>query len=217
MVIFSQILVIPECSYRGYGLYTIFPMNPSGMTECERYANLRGDLMTRPYFAASILSVVLLLSTGACTKTEKPLPVVGNPAPSFTLTDIDGKKVNLPDLSGKVVILDFWATWCAPCKASTRELQKLHEKYQSRGVIVLGISMDTGKSAVEQVREFAGKNGLTYTMLMDDGRMSKTYAVRNIPAAFILDQQQKIVKIYPGYLPDFGTMIEKELDGLLKG
>lgn len=164
-----------------------------------------------------MLSMAILFTTASCKKGETPRPVVGNPAPSFTLADVDGKKVNLSDLSGKVVILDFWATWCAPCKASTKELQKLHEKYQSRGVIILGVSMDTGKSAAELVKEFSGKNGLTYRMVLDDGPMSKSYAVRNIPALFILDKRHTIKKIYPGYLPDLGVMIEKELEGLLKG
>jgi peroxiredoxin len=173
--------------------------------------------MNRVSLAVIMLSTAALFAPVSCKKAETPLPVIGNRAPSFTVTDVDGKKVSLSDLSGKIVILDFWATWCAPCKASTRELEKLHEKYKARGVVIMGVSMDTGKSAAEQVREFAGKNGLTYRMLMDDGRMSKAYAVRNIPAAFILDQQQKILKIYPGYLPGLGTMIERELDGLLQG
>jgi peroxiredoxin len=173
--------------------------------------------MKRPNFAVAMLMTAALLIAPACQKVETPLPVIGNRAPSFTVTDTDGKKVSLSELSGKIVILDFWATWCAPCKASTKELETLHEKYKARGVVIMGVSMDTGKSAAGQVREFAGKNGLTYRMLMDDGQMSKAYAVRNIPAAFILDQQQKILKIYPGYLPGLGTMIEKELDGLLQG
>jgi peroxiredoxin len=173
--------------------------------------------MNRLSLAVIMLSATVLFATASCKKGETPLPVIGNRAPSFMVTDIDGKKVSLADLSGKIIILDFWATWCAPCKASTKELEKLHEKYKGRGVVIMGVSMDTGKSAAEQVREFSGKNGLTYRMLMDDGRMSKAYAVRNIPAAFILDKQQRILKIYPGYLPGLGTMIEKEIDGLLQG
>jgi peroxiredoxin len=173
--------------------------------------------MNRLSFVVIMLCTGVLFSTAACKKGETPLPIIGNQAPSFTLTDVDGKKLSLSDLSGKIVILDFWATWCAPCKASTKELEKLHEKYKERGVVIMGISMDTGKSAAEQVKVFAGKNGLTYKMLMDDGRMSKDYAIRNVPAMFILDKQQKIIKIYPGYLPGLDTMIEKELDALLKG
>jgi peroxiredoxin len=173
--------------------------------------------MKRLSLAVIMLSAVVLFVTASCKKGETPLPVIGNRAPSFTVSDTDGKKVSLSDLSGKIIILDFWATWCAPCKASTRELEKLHEKYKERGVVILGVSMDVGKSAAAQVKAFAGKNGLTYRMLMDDGRMSKAYAVRNIPAAFILDRKQMILKIYPGYLTGLGTMIEKELDGLLQG
>jgi peroxiredoxin len=156
-----------------------------------------------------------LLATSACKKGETPLPVAGNSAPPFSVKDIHGKNVSLTDFSDRIVILDFWATWCAPCKASTTELEKLNKKYKERGVVILGISMDAGQSAAERVREFAAKNGLTYGMLLDDGKMSVAYAVRNVPAAFILDKQQRIVKIYPGYLPGLGSMIEKDLNGLL--
>ena len=171
--------------------------------------------MSRLPLAAVLLSAFIVLTVSSCKKAETPLPVTGNTAPSFSVVDTVGNRVRLSDFSGKIVILDFWATWCAPCKASTRELEKLLEKYKARGVVVLGISMDTGKSAAEQVKEYARKNSLTYQMLMDDGKMSKAYAVRNIPALFILDRQQKIAKIYPGYLPGLGTMIESELANLL--
>jgi len=160
---------------------------------------------------------ITLITTFTCTKSEAPLPAVGNTAPFFAVMDIDGKKVSLADFSGKVVILDFWATWCAPCRTSTRELEKLHEKYKDRDVVILGISLDEGMSAAERVKEFTGKNGLTYRMLVNDGRMSKAFAVRNIPAMFILDKQQRIIKIYPGYLPGLNSMIENEIEELLKG
>jgi len=160
---------------------------------------------------------IMLITTFACAKSEAPLPTVGNTAPSFAAMDMDGKKVSLTDLSGKVVILDFWATWCAPCRASTRELEKLHEKYKDRDVVILGISIDEGKSVAERVKEFTGKNGLTYRMLVDDGRISKAFAIRNIPAMFILDKQQRIIKIYPGYFQGLSSIVEKELEDLLKG
>ena len=176
-----------------------------------------GEPMKKLVISTVVLCIVMMLASFACKKGAAPSAVIGNRAPSFTITDIDGKKISLGSMSGKVVVLDFWATWCAPCKASTRELEKLNEKYKDRNIVILGISMDEGKSAVERVKEFAGNNGLTYRMLIDDGLVSKAYSVRNIPALFILDRQQRIIKIYPGYLPDLGKMIENELDDLLKG
>ncbi len=162
-------------------------------------------------FLAIIISATLF-SLPACAKKESPLPVVGNRAPSFTLKDTDGKTVRLSDFSGRVVVIDFWATWCHPCKESTAELEKLHRKYKDKGVVILGISMDSGDSAMLKVKSFAEKNDLTYPMLIDDGKASESYAVYNIPATYILDRNHVIVKIYKGYMPGLGDRIAEQIE-----
>jgi cytochrome c biogenesis protein CcmG, thiol:disulfide interchange protein DsbE len=163
----------------------------------------------------TIIIWVTLFSFSACTKRESPLPVVGNKAPSFALKDTGGKAVKLSDFSGKLVVIDFWATWCGPCKESSVELEKLYRKYKDRGVVVLGISMDSGSDAVQKVKGYAEKNDLTYLMLMDDGKASDTYRVYSIPATYILDKNQVIVKMYKGYMPGLGDRIAEEIERLL--
>ncbi len=166
----------------------------------------------------TILAIIIsatLFSLPACAKKESPLPVVGNKAPSFTLKDIDSKKVSLSDFSGKVVVIDFWATWCHTCKELTSELEELHRKYKDRGVVILGISMDSGGGAMQKVKGFAEKNNLTYLMPMDDGKASTSYAVYNIPATYILDRNHVIIKIYKGYIPGLGDRIAEQIEKLL--
>jgi peroxiredoxin len=161
----------------------------------------------------AILAVLALLP--GCSKEEMQNAVVGKPAPAFSLKTPDGRTVSLTDFSGKAVVIDFWTTWCHACKESTREFEALHKKYRGRGVVMIGISMDKGADALDQVRKFVRENNVTYLILMDDGRTSDAYGVRTIPATFILDKNHVLVKTYPGYLPGLGERISKEVAGLL--
>ncbi len=165
-------------------------------------------------FLAIIISAPLFFLP-ACTKKETALPVPGAKAPSFTLKDTGGKTVRLSDFSGRVVVIDFWATWCGPCKESTAELEKLYRKYKDRDVAVLGVSMDSGGGAVKNVKGFTERNNLIYPMLMDDGKASKSYAVRNIPVTYVLDRNHVIVKIYKGYMPGLGDRMGGEIEKIL--
>ncbi len=158
--------------------------------------------------------LAVLLIQPACTKPEAPaLP--GNPAPAFSLVDLDGKPFRLADNAGKVVVLDFWATWCGPCKKAVKELEEVHRAYASRGVVVIGISVDTGSDATARVRAFAAENGMTYPLVVDDGNVKKRYGAFRIPATFIIDRSHIIRQIYPGYQEGIGKRITADLDALL--
>lgn len=112
-------------------------------------------------------------------------PNVGQLAPDFTLTDLEGEPVKLSDLRGRAVLLNFWASWCPPCRAEMPDLQEAHEKY-SDGIRILAVNIQEDKEAVKNfVQEF----GLTFTVLLDsDGSVARTYRIAAIPTSFFIDR-----------------------------
>ena len=117
-------------------------------------------------------------------------PVVGSLAPDFTLTDLDGNSVRLQDLRGQVVFLNFWATWCPPCRAEMPDIEALHRKYRDRGVVVLGVDLRESESGV---RAYVEGGGYTWTFLIDTtGQVAAAYRVSAIPTSFFIDKEGTI-------------------------
>lgn len=133
-------------------------------------------------------------------------PMVGFLAPDFTLTTTDGDKVQLSTLRGKPVILNFWATWCPPCRAEMPALEALWQQYDSGGVLVLGI--DQGESAVTVERFARGVVGTTFPLLLDTQReIGAEYGVRALPTTFFIDAQGRVQDIKVGGPLNIATLM----------
>lgn len=131
-------------------------------------------------------------------------------APAFTLTDLDGKPVSLADFRGKVVVLNFWATWCPPCKREIPDFIELQTAYGLRGVQIVGIALDEP----EKVREFALENGMNYPVLLGSDDISMKYGgIEGIPTTFIIDKSGKIVNKFEGFRSR--QLFESEIQKLL--
>jgi len=114
------------------------------------------------------------------------------PAPSFTLKSVDGKTVSLSDYKGKAVLLNFWATWCGPCKLEMPWLIQMQKKYASQGFTVLGISEDDGST--KQVSDFMAKMGVDYPVLMYDDQMNKAYGgIDYLPTSYYIGRDGKVI------------------------
>lgn len=126
-----------------------------------------------------------------------PLPVPRR-APDFAVKTLAGESVSLTSFKGKAVLLDFWATWCAPCLATMPELQKLHERYAGKGLVVLGVSID--EKGAKAVKPFMEKRKLSYAIALDssDKPAWKSYRVKGIPMLFLIDREGVIVKQWTG-------------------
>jgi thiol-disulfide isomerase/thioredoxin len=135
-------------------------------------------------------------------------------APAFTLKTVDGKTVSLAGLKGKVVVLDFWATWCGPCRMTVPLVQKFHTQYAKKGVVVLGVNL---RENAEAVKGFVAEQKLTYRQLMDtDGRVANAYGVEGIPTLVVIDKKGNIALTHVGYTKDVDRVVAKTVDPLLK-
>lgn len=122
---------------------------------------------------------------------------IGDVAPDFTLETIDGKAIKLSDYRGKNIILNFWATWCGPCRYEMPSLQSAHDTWQKADVIVLAVCV---QDSVSNARNYAKANGLTFTIPMDiSGHVAESFAARGLPTSFFIDSDGviKSIKIGP--------------------
>jgi thiol-disulfide isomerase/thioredoxin len=118
--------------------------------------------------------------------------VRGQAAPEFELTSLDGKRVKLSDFRGKAVLLNFWATWCEPCKVEMPWFVELQKKYGNDGLVVLGVAMDDTETS--KIAQFASEMGVNYPVLLGTDQVSEDYGnVQYLPTSFYIDREGKLV------------------------
>ena len=152
-----------------------------------------------------ILTVFLSLTFFGCssqTETENKNPI---DAPDFTLDSVTGENITLSDFKGKVVLVDFWATWCGPCLQTIPELVRLHENYSDKGLVLLGVSMDTmAQGNDDELKKFIASFNIKYHVMRDDGVVSDAYYGNSplaIPTMHIINREGKIVRTITGFEP----------------
>ncbi len=141
-------------------------------------------------------------------------PTSGPPdtAPPWSLKDLDGRTVTSGDLAGKVVLVDFWATWCPPCRMMIPGLVQLQEKYRGCGLVIVGISLDEG--GAPDVKAFNEKFQMNYLSLLGDAAVVEAFGgVSGIPTSFLIDRSGRIVNRHTGYLAE--DKLEAEILPLL--
>lgn len=118
--------------------------------------------------------------------------VKGKPAPDFELTSLDGHKIRLSDYRGKAVLLNFWATWCSPCKVEMPWFVELQKQYGNDGLVILGVAMDDTEA--QKIAQFVGEMGVNYPVLLGTDQVSEAYGnVDYLPTSFYIDRDGKIV------------------------
>lgn len=144
-----------------------------------------------------------------------PSPLMGRQAPPLTLTLLDEKTIQLEDLRGKTVFLNFWASWCPPCRAEARTLEEAWQRYKDRDVVFLGVNIQDRE---EDARAFMQEFGITYLNGRDaTGKIAIDYGVWGIPETFIIDRQGKITYKHAGALGmvTITAKLEEALQGIV--
>ncbi|MBW2057440.1 MAG: TlpA family protein disulfide reductase [Deltaproteobacteria bacterium] len=135
-------------------------------------------------------------------------------APDFTLQDLDGTAVSLRDFRGKLVLLNFWASWCPPCRAEIPSMKKLQDRLKEEDFVLLAVDL---RESSERVRSFRDKEGLNFLVLLDtDGAVGIAYAVRSIPTTYLIDSKGYIIGAALGPRDWGGTEVLGLINGLLK-
>lgn len=154
-------------------------------------------------------SIVLLVGValtalvfGVALARQHETQPTGGPAPDFTIITYDDQEITLADLRGQVVVVNFWASWCGPCRVEAPELQNLWERYRDQGVVMIGIAYtDTDSKAKAFIEEFS----ITYPNAPDIGtRISDRYNIQGVPETFVIDQEGNVARF-------FMTMVNEQM------
>ncbi|MFH1379791.1 MAG: TlpA disulfide reductase family protein [bacterium] len=164
-----------------------------------------------------LLSVCLIVGLSILAsgcKSGSSSGVSGSKAPSFTLKDFSGIEYSSEQFEGKVVFIDFWASWCPPCRTAIPRVAALHEEYKDNDeVVIMGINLDQNR---KQADDFIAEHSFSYITLVGGlSQVSQEYGVRGIPAFFIIDQEGTIIKQYSGFTPRYESEWREEINKLL--
>ncbi len=166
--------------------------------------------MKKNVFVLAAVLMMAIFSVSACSKTGAVDE--GRAAPDFTIQDLGGNKVSLSDFKGKAIILNFFATWCPPCREEIPDFVNLQSKYGPKGLVTIGVSSES----VSDIKSFAQTQNINYTVLVDsrESAFGSYGPIRGIPTTFIIDKDFKVRKKYIGARP--GAVFEMDVKELLQ-
>jgi thiol-disulfide isomerase/thioredoxin len=171
------------------------------------------------WVVGSILGLIAILIGAGWLVRDRFAPVeVGSEAPDFMATDITGRPVRLADLEGEVVLLNIWATWCAPCREEMPSMQRLYEDLGPRGLRIVAVSIDAERGSVDRagnsggdVEAFGRSMDLTFPLWRDPmGNITRVYRTTGVPESFVIDRRGAIIKKVIGPT-DWNSAANREL------
>lgn len=161
-------------------------------------------------FLAQALCAILL---PACLAVQAAEPEIGALAPAFTLKSLNGRNLSLREHRGRVVMLNFWATWCGPCRQEMPALNALYEKYRDAGFVLFGINVDADPATAARMTE---RLKIAYPILFDrEKKASSLYQVNAMPMTILIDRDGKVRHVQKGYYAGYEDKYREQVRGLL--
>ena len=162
----------------------------------------------------TVAIIYVLTALLVAPASQAAMPKIGVAAPDFALKSSSGKNLKLSEHRGEVVMINFWATWCGPCRQELPLLNRLHEQYRKAGFTLLGVNIDDSPDAAQTM---AKKLGVTFPVLFDtEKRVSRLYDVNAMPSTVLIDRDGKVRYIHLGYRAGYETKYESQIRELLK-
>jgi peroxiredoxin len=172
-----------------------------------------GTPIQRSTCARSLRALAALLLLLAAPFALAQTALVGKPAPDFVLRSLQGENMRLSEYSGEVVIVNFWATWCGPCRQEMPRLDELYARYRRAGLVLLGVSIDHERN---RAAEMAQTLKIEYPVLFDDQRgVSRSYGVDDLPVTLLIDRQGVVRYVSHDYKPGYEARYAEHLRELL--
>ena len=168
--------------------------------------------MTRKIWVGSVLLACLAVS--GCARREPPVAgaaEVGRPAPAFKLPDLEGKQVSLAEFRGKIVLVDFWATWCGPCRMTMPMLESLGREYAD-SMVLLAVNL---QETPDVVGEYVRSQSIRSRILLDEeGSVGMAYGTESIPMHFLIDREGILRQVHAGYYSGMEADLRSEIEAL---
>ncbi|MGZ3240188.1 MAG: peroxiredoxin family protein [Burkholderiaceae bacterium] len=162
------------------------------------------------YVMRGVLSALLALSAGTALSAVTPSSV----APDFTLRTMGGPNQRLQEQRGRVVMINFWATWCGPCRQEMPHLNQLYDKYRTAGFVLFGVNVDEDTRLASEI---ALKLGIKFPVLLDtEKKVSRLYDLTTMPSTVLIDRDGKVRYIHHGYRSGYEDTYDKQIRELLK-
>jgi thiol-disulfide isomerase/thioredoxin len=159
--------------------------------------------------AFSVFAMTTLVASLAWAAT------LSGPAPNFTLQSNSGEQVSLASLKGKVVMVNFWATWCVPCRQEMPHLEALYQRYESLGFELLAVNVE--KNQAEGIRKWLADTPVTFPVLLDpDNKVTKLYKVQTMPSTVLVARDGTMRFIHHGYKPGYENEYQTQVRALLR-
>ena len=170
--------------------------------------------MLKHKYSVNWISIALGAVLALCAVSSMAATAVSGPAPDFTLKSQDGSNIKLSELRGQVVMVNFWASWCGPCRQEMPLLEQLYQRYQPMGFTLLGVNVEEDSAAANKILK---EIPVSFPILYDNkNSVSEHYQVRAMPSTFLIDRDGNIRYLHKGYQPGYEEDYQQQIRELVR-